>query len=243
MRRDGPEANADTATTTNPAATTGDDESESTGGSSSTDTTSSPELGSLGDVCFADDECLTGRCWFIPIPFPGGFCSECRDESDCEYGCTTPNVILNSPDPGWSVCNEGELGAGCMSSAACQTGSICARILDNSLLYPIDTCSECESDADCGGDLLCSPTYDTVALGGYRSCVEPVSVPLGEGCDVLGSGAQACGSGLCAATTSEGFTDVGLCSECLDDDDCEGTLVCADAKFSVFDGLLPSTCG
>jgi hypothetical protein len=217
----------------------------SAGMTTSTETTdaSMPPLEPLGAVCDRDEECESGKCWLIPGAPTGGFCSECRGDVDCrDGGCTAPNVLLANPDSLWATCNDGALGDSCMSDAACEGDLVCAHVFDVPLLAPVLGCSACRTDGDCD-QLLCSPVYDAQALGGYRDCILPGSLLLGEGCDVRGSGAEACASGFCVGVPSVDYPDIGVCSECANDANCPGMAACSAPGFGVPDGANPGTCG
>lgn len=218
---------------------------EGTDLTTSTETTDSsmPPLEPLGEVCDFDEECESEKCWLIPGTPTGGFCSECRSDADCPNGgCTAPNVLLADPDLLWAICNDGSLGESCMSDPACQGDLVCAHIFDISFLAPIKGCSACRTDDDCD-QLLCSPVYDARALGGHRDCVAAGTLPLGAGCDVRGSGAEACASGFCVSPSSVDYPDIGVCSECAEDTDCPDMATCSAPSFHVPDGATPGMCG
>jgi hypothetical protein len=226
--------------TTSTAATTAQGE---------TDTNSATASLRLGDPCFYDHVCESERCWpIVPdedeVP---GLCSECATDEDCEHGgCEMPLTSLSGFEQRpWAACNDGGLGARCMDDDACAGDLSCVLLVDTDVVgWPIATCSHCAVDADCG-DELCSPIYD-VSAGGYKTCVAAGSVPIGQGCDALGSGSEACASGICRGVLwLEGHWPLALCSDttCEQAEECEEGLSCLSGSANVEDGLQPVRCG
>jgi hypothetical protein len=166
-----------------------------------------------GQPCMSDLECGSGMCFLSGIL--GGICGECLGDDDCEWGCTGPNPLSDPPEG--SFCNSGLFGEGCQSSDACMGVLVCATILDVPGVLLRNTCSQCLTDAECAGD-LCSPDIDVSNLDGARSCVAPFSKPLGSFCD-LGDGDE-CSSGHCGIADINGLVQLGVCSDCTNDDDC-----------------------
>jgi hypothetical protein len=182
-----------------------------------------------GDVpndstCASDDECSSCRCF----PWEGipGVCGECIFDADCEKGGCTPPPFSQGLMPQGAVCNEGELGDGCETDAACQLGLTCVEVLDMSFVWTRSSCSECVVDDDCTDDEVCAPTYDVLGFAGYYSCVEPKTRALGEGCDLDGSAGASCESLSCAPAQVMGLTVIGVCNPCDSADDCSDGDVC-----------------
>ncbi len=199
-----------------------------------------------GGACMSDEACESGNCFETPII---SLCGECDEDADCAGGgCSIPNPLTMAP----SVCNMGELGGGCETTDVCEEGLVCALILSvDAIMLTASTCSECETDADCDAvtpGSLCSPTYNVADISGYKSCVMPGTVANGLGCDFMGSGNDACESGLCTPADAAGFVELGICSDCGTDGMgnevmCMGQDVCTPAEVSLSEGLLPGTCG
>lgn len=235
------------ASSTNPTTTAGEattDPTMSTTAStmSTTDaTTGEPEPLENGEMCEADDECISGYCFVVGLL--GGICGDCNTDADCAAttmgGCSIPNPL--STPPQGATCNNGEAGAGCMTSDVCEKGLQCAEILNVPGVLVASTCSECLADADCGKD-LCSPTYDVLGLSGQLTCVPPASVADGEGCDLDGSGDMACASGHCATADVMGLLQLGVCSACEVDADCEGGGTCVPPEVDLMTGLVAGVC-
>lgn len=195
-----------------------------------------------GASCETNEECISGFCYYIAIL--GGICGECNVDADCESGgCSLPNPLAQPPTG--AHCNMGEPGAGCMSDEICEEGYTCESILNVPGILEASTCSECETDADCDMGMLCSPAYDILNISGQRVCVEPGSVPNGEGCDHLsGTGNMACESGLCATVDIMKLLQLGVCGDCSVDADCMEPDVCLPADIDVTTGMVtPPTCG
>jgi hypothetical protein len=190
-----------------------------------------------GGECTSGDECLSGRCWSSPLL--GGVCGECTSDDHCPAGgCTQPDYF-SDPVLG-AKCNMGELGGGCESDEVCQGSLTCEVIVDVSGIYVIRTCSECSSDADCQPGRLCSPSF---ALStGAKLCVSPGSQPLGSTCDPATSGNEACASGICAATSVQGLSEIGICSECRTDPDCGAGEACEEARLDLEQGPIAGEC-
>jgi hypothetical protein len=189
-------------------------------------------------TCNEDCECASESCYTSAL---GGLCGECTSDADCPGGGCTPPDPLTSPPVG-AVCNDGGFAEGCETDAACQDPYICVNVIDVPGLLESNTCSECQSDADCGGD-LCSPEYAFPSIGGYWECVAPDSEGLGTACDFVGSGDQSCTSGFCAVADIMGILSIGVCSECEVDGDCLLAQVCVPAEVDIGSGALaPATC-
>ena len=197
-----------------------------------------------GSTCSENEECESGFCFVVQ--FLGGICGECLVDADCpDGGCSLPNPIAMPPVG--AVCNDGGPGEGCMTDDVCQDGLVCASIISVPGILEANTCSECTMDADCAEGLLCSPSYDVLNISGQRICVEPMSVPNGEGCDIEGTGNEACMSGICAEINiMEGLLVLGICGECGVDADCDMAAgeVCLPADIDTTTGVVtPPTCG
>jgi hypothetical protein len=193
-----------------------------------------------GGMCTEDAECMSGQCFDGGLL--GGICGECNEDADCtEGGCSVPNPLAGTP----SVCNMGEMGGGCETTDVCMDGLVCALILDVPGVITASTCSQCEDDAGCT-DQLCAPTYNVSEISGFKSCVDPMSVADGLGCDLEGSGDMQCASGICAGADVMGFLELGVCSECRNvDGEPEGCMpgqVCMDASVDLAMGLIAGVC-
>ena len=189
-------------------------------------------------MCMEDCECVSESCYSSVL---GGLCGECTSDADCPAGGCTPPDPLTSPPVG-AVCNDGGFAEGCETDAACQDPWICVSVVDIPGILESSTCSECQSDADCGGD-LCSPEYAFPSIGGYWECVAPDSEGLGTACDFVGSGDESCMSGFCTAADIMGLLSIGICSECEVDGDCLGGQTCDPPEVDLHSGMLvPATC-
>jgi hypothetical protein len=215
--------------------TTSGGATESTGDGNTT----APEGRDNGARCDQHDECASDRCFYIPLL--GGLCSECLIDADCDgRGCSLPGVLDSPPRP--ARCTDGALGEGCMSDAVCQEPLVCAQILDVPTVIESSTCGECHVDADCGAN-LCAPRYHIREIRGEWVCVEPGSVPNGEGCALDGSGDAACASGICAPANIQGLTQVGICGDCASDADCTPPQVCQETGVTLLTGTVhPAIC-
>ena len=169
----------------------------------------------------------------------GGLCGECLSEDDCMWGCHLPNPLTDPPQG--AVCDDGNLGGGCETAAACMAGLDCVAVLDIPGIVTITGCSECETDADCLDQ--CAPNYDTIFTGfdGYWECVGDGSLADGAGCDLAGNGEE-CTSGECGEGDIMGVFSMGICSECDNDNDCLVGEAC-DAPVINLDGsVIPGAC-
>lgn len=187
-----------------------------------------------GEPCLDASECVN-TCHLGNSP---GTCGECASDADCEGGCTPP---LMAPP----TCNAGALADACETSLACQDGLSCVSLLQFGATA-FRGCSSCESDLDCGGEQQCGLVIDFQVFRGARECVDPASVSTGESCNPEPGGELACASGKCAEVTLFGSASViGVCSECLEDADCDtgAGQICKEAFFSGGSLLLsPGTC-
>jgi hypothetical protein len=194
-----------------------------------------------GGMCTEDAECESMQCFDGGLL--GGICGECNEDADCpEGGCSVPNPLAGTP----STCNMGEMGGGCETTDVCMPDLVCALILDVPGVITASTCSQCETDADCGKQ-LCAPTYNVSEISGFKSCVDPMSVADGLGCDLEGSGDMQCASGICAGADVMGFLELGVCSECENDENdmpvgCDPGQVCMEASVDLAMGLIAGVC-
>ena len=168
----------------------------------------------------------------------GGICGECENDADCEFGCSAPNPLADPPQG--SACNEGNLGEGCETDDVCGGPLVCAEIFNIPGVLEASSCSECAADTDCNMG-LCSPQYDVAEATGVKVCVAAGTVLDGSGCDLDGSGDQACAGGHCAAATIGGLFSLGVCSECEINADC-GSGVCVPPQVDLGAGLIAGQC-
>jgi len=195
-----------------------------------------------GSECTDPAQCMTGNCYKIPLPvdgLPPGICSECDADLDCvaaDLGtaCTVDAMTLAAK------CSYGEAGSFCESQAACQNDLFCVALLDGADGLLPHTCSECRTDADCGGGgLRCVAELDVVTYSGVKHCAVPGSVGKGGLCP-LTDGDAMCATGKCAVFNVLGNLDVGVCGDCKTDADCGMGQTCTPPKFK--DGFVASTC-
>ncbi len=189
-----------------------------------------------GAQCESDADCESMNCYEIPMF--GGVCSECKSDSDCiESG----DGISCSLDAGsmQAKCTDGGLGTTCESQESCADGLICDEVIPGTFGLVPTACGECGDSDDCDGEMLCSPKVDFVMLSGYKSCVEPGSVPNNELCPNNDEGNDVCMSGKCGAVSIMGFIMLGVCGECVSDDDCMGG-TCTPGSFD--GGVMGSVC-
>jgi hypothetical protein len=189
-------------------------------------------------MCETHAECASGKCYQLALF--GGFCGECLSDDDCMWGCGLPAPLTDPPRG--STCDDGSMGAGCESDRACQDPPVCAEVLALPGIFVINGCSACASDDECADGQLCSPNYDGLSeLERHWQCVEPGSQPLGAGCDLMGTGTQACASGSCVAADFSGLIELGICSSCAADDDC-GMGTCAAPTVDTDGTITPGSC-
>jgi hypothetical protein len=200
------------------------------------------EPGPAAAECEEDCDCASDHCFFV-TGF-GGRCGECVVDDDCaEGGCTPPNPLADPPEG--SVCNTGLAGEGCMSSDVCQEGLVCGTIVDAAPILVVSTCGECVDDTDCAGGQLCSPTIDVANFTGVKTCVDAGSVPNGQACDHLGTGNDACMSGICYVVNIMAVVQIGVCGDCAVDADCDMAAgeVCVEPAIDVDTGVVtPPMC-
>ena len=192
-----------------------------------------------GGACTEDCECVTEQCYVVPVL--GGLCGDCNEDSDCpDGGCNLPNPLTSEG----STCNDGSLGGGCEDDSVCQDPLTCVLILDVAGILTANTCSECASDSDCSDPTsLCTVQYDVANFTGQKVCVEPGTVPDGEGCDLEGSGTMACASGICNEVDIMGLATLGICGQCETDADCAMGETCQAAEVDITTGdVTPSMC-
>lgn len=182
-----------------------------------TATDTSGTCGAIGELCIDGvPDCCSGSCSVVgPL---GGVCSECENDGDCRWGCTPSWPLDGTP----AVCNDGGVGAGCQTSAACQPGLVCEEIVNIPGILTRRSCGLCSTDLDCPPGLLCGVMAEVETLGGFHACIPPGTVPPGQSCDLEGSGAQQCSTGICAPATLMDIPVFGVCSMCQTDADCLG---------------------
>jgi hypothetical protein len=189
-----------------------------------------------GWSCTSDFECMSGNCYVIP--FLGGYCGQCNDDSDCfGGGCTPPNPFVGTAP----FCNMGEPGAGCESDDACAGDLSCATAMDLLGLIQINGCSPCLSDDECG-DQICAAIVSLPEFSGQLDCIDPQSLPQNAYCDLESNGNEACASGICSVIDVMGLAELGACGQCNVDADCNGGF-CVPGEFLLDTAeLTGSTC-
>ena len=209
-----------------------------------------------GGMCNADEECEDENCFVIGGAF--GFCSECTEDADCqdEEGIGGCGLDLNV---GYAVCQDGSLGSSCEETASCMGELVCAEVIDTGGFFPLDFCSECVTADDCPeptmeqDPFICSPfLVQDGALSGYRTCAQPEEHENGQLCplDDAGEGEGAvCSSGYCGvAEVNMGITiTIGVCGECVTDEDCVNDMLgdtCSPPTFDLMGGggITPGSC-
>jgi len=193
-----------------------------------------------GGGCTEDCECESESCFFIAAI--GGICGECKGDDDCEGGgCSIPNPLAEPPTG--AFCSDGSNGTGCETDAACADGLSCGTLLEAPGILTLATCGECLVDGDCDNGQLCSPTIDIGAFTGELLCVDPGTVPNGQACDHLGTGSDACESGICATIDVMSVIQIGVCGECDVDADCmDKNMMCADPDLDDMMTVIPPMC-
>jgi hypothetical protein len=189
-----------------------------------------------GAQCGGNDDCDSGFCYVVPQA--GGVCSECLSDADCEFTCTL------SAAAGYAVCSDGSNGVMCESTEGCADGLVCAELIDTGGLFNASFCSDCETSTDCEAEQICTPFYDTMSIGGYLTCADPMSVADGQGCplvDGMGDG-SVCLNGHCGAADVFGVIEIGLCGECTTETDCAEGETCMPAMAGM-GGVTGPTCG
>lgn len=225
---------ASTTTTTTTATTTATTDPGSTGPDTTTGAGERPD----GEMCGAPSDCMSGNCY--ALGFAGAWCGPCDEDGDCkEGGCSPPSPFKT---PSVSACNDGSLGSGCRSDAACQAGLTCSPAFEIAEIFlEVLTCGACKGDADCMAGLICAPKFSVPDFNGANVCMAPGSLPQDSYCR-LDNGGQACASGICSVVEIMGVAKLGACGQCESDADCNGA-ACVPGSFSVVDGtLLGSTC-
>lgn len=177
--------------------------------------------------------CASGHC--VSTPLFDSVCGECLDEDDCpDGGCTLSNPLTGTG----SRCNEGNLGDGCNTDAACNqpTALHCGLVLSAKPVLEVYTCGECETHADCVDPNMpfCNPSYDLAELTGVLRCVAKESVPNDQGC----ASNEACESGFCGKAESMGIVKLGVCGECLSDADCNRGKTCTPPVLDINNAIL-----
>ncbi len=212
--------------------------STTTGGSSEggESTTGLPGLPD-GSQCASDAECASDHCYLAGVL--GGVCGECSTDGDCEFGCNAPNPLATPPEG--STCSEGNLGENCENDDAC-VGLECVEVINVPGIIEISSCSECDIDADCMPDQNCNVDISVADFDGVWTCVPTGTVPLGETCDSSGSGDAACMSGACANADIMGLIQIGVCSECDDNGDCNAGEDCLEPEISLDGSVVPGMC-
>ncbi len=184
-----------------------------------------------GEPCGQNADCQSLACFMIDV-IKGGVCGECLVDDDCRFGCSPPRLIdfLAGKSPG-SMCNDGTLGAGCQTDAACASADLhCALIGNSPLVASVGACSSCVTSQDCPGAQVCNAEIDQ-GLTQWLQCVTPGTLADGASCSPGASGNAACAN-LCASVDDPFGQEFGVCSECLDDTDCAFSGSCDGAYFT-----------
>jgi hypothetical protein len=221
------EASSDTSEGTSTGSSP--DETTITGGSTVADETSTSSTGAdtgpqgapNGSTCQSDDDCASSACYASIL---GSVCGECLTDADCEFGCTPPYPL--DPSQQWAVCNGGDLGDSCETSEACVSAELqCVSFANVAGVLSISTCSECQSNDDCPGSMLCNEFFNAGEFRGGFACVNPGSLFDGSFCTTGPVGEAAC-MNHCAPGNYQGLFNFGVCSPCATDGDCESGMVC-----------------
>jgi hypothetical protein len=201
--------------------------------------TGEPDALPNGAACDLDLQCVSSFC-FVVGPL-GGICGECEADTDCDAGgCSVPLPLAMPPEG--AVCNDGSLGDGCDTDAACADALVCALIIDVPGVLTNETCGECAIDADCGPAEVCSPAYDVPVFGGAWTCAGEGTLPNGSGCRLDGLGPAACASGICTPGDVLGLLELGVCGACQFDIECPMGQTCQPAQVDFQAGLEGSFC-
>jgi len=223
--------------TSSTSSSTGAD-TEASAGFLTTQTSSSSGGGALpnGEQCESDADCVSMNCYEIPMF--GGVCSECNSDDDCIDSGAGISCSLDAGSM-QAVCTEGGLGTTCESQESCADPLICGEVIPGTFGLVPTSCGECGESSDCKDGQICSPKVDFMMLNGYLTCVEESSVPNNELCPTNDEGNLACESGKCGDVSVMGFINLGVCGECLNDEDCmDGT--CTPGAFE--GGIMGSVC-
>ncbi len=242
------ESTGTSATGSTSSTTTSSDSNSGSGGSGPTSggsgSTGGGEPQPDGGSCSSGIDCISGKCFLVPIL--GGVCGQCESDADCpDGGCTIPNPLAQPPIG--STCSMGENGSGCMSDDACDSG-VCALILDVPGIATVSTCSECRTDAECGGGQLCQPTLDIANLTGEKTCIDPGTIEDGQACEDFDvTGDDAC-INYCDPADLQTLAEIGVCGECDVETDmgCDTAAgeVCNPPEVSLITGeLTGASCG
>ena len=189
-----------------------------------------------GSQCESDADCESMNCYEIPMA--GGVCSECKSDADCLDAGTGISCSLDAISM-QAKCTDGGLGTTCESQESCAEGLICDEVIAGTFGLIPTACGECGDSTDCSGGQLCSPKVDFMMLSGYKACVDPGSVPNDELCPTNEDGGLVCKSGKCGEVLVMGIIKLGVCGDCLSDDDCMGG-TCTPGSFD--GGIKGSVC-
>ena len=217
-----------------------DGSSGSSGGSSSSTggTTTGDQGLPDGSVCAVASDCASGHC--ATQGALGSICSECTTDADCEWGCGPPNPFSRPVAPG--QCGDGALGAACEANESCDDALTCSVFLDVPGIGTFAGCGECTPEGpSCPMGQICNVSLDLPDAAGHHECVSPGSVPNGASC-TLGAAFEACDM-FCESVQIEGLVAIGICGECLSDDDCLGPGICISGSVQFPGGsLIHSSC-
>ncbi len=188
-----------------------------------------------GGSCSDDSQCSSGHCYVIPGLT--GACGECSNDGDCVAGgCSPPNPFtLTGP-----TCNDGSPGSGCETDAACQEGLFCGAVGETAAGYTLRTCGECRTDDDCGtqAGVTCNPDFQLVPPRASNKCVDAGTLQNGSTC----ASEVACASGYCDPFIFYDGSEVGVCGECSEHEDCGPSQTCTQASFGILSGFTGTTC-
>lgn len=189
-----------------------------------------------GSQCESDAGCVSMNCYEIPMA--GGVCSECKSDADCIDAGTGISCSLDAISM-QAKCTDGGLGTTCETQESCAEGLICDEVIAGTFGLIPTACGECGESSDCDSGQLCSPKVDFMMLSGYKACVDPGSVQNDELCPTNDEGDLVCKSGKCGDVLVMGIIKLGVCGDCLSDDDCmDGT--CTPGSFD--GGIKGSVC-
>ncbi len=199
-----------------------------------------------------DSQCASGHCYTVTVAGQTqGVCSQCKVDADCTGGgCSPPDPLSMPIMP--AMCNMGQQGGGCMSTAVCMQGLYCGVVVSNAMLnVRLETCGQCATDTDCTGGQLCTPDYNIATVSGYNACVAPMTVQPNQGCPFMNNvgNDSVCAPingkpGHCTQVQASAFgmsipLGFAACGQCASNNDCTPPQTCQPAQ-AMLNGFRPT---
>ena len=174
----------------------------------------------IGDACDFGADCQSACC--APVGLDGrGLCSSCASDVDCPGA----RCRIRAGSGEVATCSDGRELDACMADMDCIASLYCSNPEPGTSgkCLPCISHEHCEAKEACAFQRSPSDVFTS-------ACVSANTRELGEICSETSEwedlGHALCRSGRCAMSITQDVAGVGVCVECLSDDDCDASEIC-----------------